>query len=359
MRRRSLLAGAAASLAAPGLTTPALAQPAKILRVIPQANLTSLDPVWTTAVVTRNHAYLVYDQARRHGRRLRPPPRHGRRLGPPAPTACSGPSPSARASASTTTSPSAPSTAPPASAAGWPATASARPSLPLSSRSTPSTTAASPSASPSPSPSSSPHSQSPAHTPASSSPSASPAPTPSSRSPTPPAPAPTASSATNGTRQQRRLGPLRRLQTRTRPALRHRRPPHAGPRPHRMDRHLGQRHRSVRHGQRRAGLLGIPPPRPPATPQVQQERRRWPAPQRGHLHRHAPQPPPSPVRRPGHRRAVLLGIDQRDYMRAVAGDDTSLWAACESVYTCGTTYGTDAGNAPLRTRSIAAGPPPP
>jgi peptide/nickel transport system substrate-binding protein len=30
--------------------------------VIPQANLTSLDPVWTTAVVTANHAYLVYDQ---------------------------------------------------------------------------------------------------------------------------------------------------------------------------------------------------------------------------------------------------------------------------------------------------------
>ena len=59
MRRRSLLAGAAAALAAP-----ALAQPAgsRVLRVIPQANLTSLDPIWTTAVVTRNHGYLVYDQ---------------------------------------------------------------------------------------------------------------------------------------------------------------------------------------------------------------------------------------------------------------------------------------------------------
>ena len=57
MRRRSLLLGASAALAAP-----AIAQPAKTLRVIPQANLTSLDPIWTTAVVTRNHAYLVYDQ---------------------------------------------------------------------------------------------------------------------------------------------------------------------------------------------------------------------------------------------------------------------------------------------------------
>ena len=35
---------------------------ARTLRVIPQANLTSLDPVWTTAVVTRNNAFMVFDQ---------------------------------------------------------------------------------------------------------------------------------------------------------------------------------------------------------------------------------------------------------------------------------------------------------
>ncbi len=60
MQRRSVLLGAAAG----ALARPALAQPvsARTLRVIPQANLTSLDPIWTTAVVTRNHAYLVYDQ---------------------------------------------------------------------------------------------------------------------------------------------------------------------------------------------------------------------------------------------------------------------------------------------------------
>ena len=60
MHRRTLLQ---ASLAA-GLPAPAFAQgaAARTLRVIPQANLTSLDPVWTTAVVTRNHAFLVYDQ---------------------------------------------------------------------------------------------------------------------------------------------------------------------------------------------------------------------------------------------------------------------------------------------------------
>jgi peptide/nickel transport system substrate-binding protein len=58
MQRRHLLAAGAA------LAAPAQAQPAgaRSLRVIPQANLTSLDPVWTTAVVTRNHGFLVYDQ---------------------------------------------------------------------------------------------------------------------------------------------------------------------------------------------------------------------------------------------------------------------------------------------------------
>ena len=65
MQRRDLLRGGAGALAtAAALPAPAFAQgaAARTLRVIPQANLTSLDPVWTTAVVTRNHAFLVYDQ---------------------------------------------------------------------------------------------------------------------------------------------------------------------------------------------------------------------------------------------------------------------------------------------------------
>ena len=59
MRRRTLLKTAAASL----LATPAIAQPAKVstLRFVPQANLTALDPVFTTAIVTGNHAYYVFD----------------------------------------------------------------------------------------------------------------------------------------------------------------------------------------------------------------------------------------------------------------------------------------------------------
>ena len=56
MRRRDLLK------AAPFLATPALAQGnAKTLRFVPQANLSSLDPVWTTATVAINHAYMIYD----------------------------------------------------------------------------------------------------------------------------------------------------------------------------------------------------------------------------------------------------------------------------------------------------------
>ena len=60
MQRRTLLqASVAATMPAPAF---AQGTAARTLRVIPQANLTSLDPVWTTAVVTRNHAFLVYDQ---------------------------------------------------------------------------------------------------------------------------------------------------------------------------------------------------------------------------------------------------------------------------------------------------------
>jgi len=64
MKRRSLLRAAGAAAVAGALPSPALSQgaAARTLRVVPQANLTSLDPVWTTAVVTRNHAFLVYDQ---------------------------------------------------------------------------------------------------------------------------------------------------------------------------------------------------------------------------------------------------------------------------------------------------------
>ena len=55
MRRRDLLK------TVPLLTTPALAQGVRPLRFIPHANLSVLDPVWTTAIIGYIHAYMVYD----------------------------------------------------------------------------------------------------------------------------------------------------------------------------------------------------------------------------------------------------------------------------------------------------------
>lgn len=59
MKRRSFMAAAAA--AALPLARPAIGAGTKTLIFVPQANLTSLDPVWTTATVTRNFALMVYE----------------------------------------------------------------------------------------------------------------------------------------------------------------------------------------------------------------------------------------------------------------------------------------------------------
>ena len=55
--RRTLLA-APLALAAPCMVA---AQGARTLRFVPQADVTVLDPLFSTAFVSRNHAYLVYD----------------------------------------------------------------------------------------------------------------------------------------------------------------------------------------------------------------------------------------------------------------------------------------------------------
>jgi peptide/nickel transport system substrate-binding protein len=61
MKRRAFLQTAAAAAALP--TTFAIAQPAgaRTLRFVPQANLTLLDPIFTTALVTINHGWAIYD----------------------------------------------------------------------------------------------------------------------------------------------------------------------------------------------------------------------------------------------------------------------------------------------------------
>ncbi len=59
--RRTALKAAAAVVAVGTLAAPAWAQAQTVLRVIPHADLKNLDPIWTTAYITRNHGYMIYD----------------------------------------------------------------------------------------------------------------------------------------------------------------------------------------------------------------------------------------------------------------------------------------------------------
>jgi peptide/nickel transport system substrate-binding protein len=60
MERRHFIAGSVAALAA--RSAPAIAQARSILKFVPQADLASLDPVFASALVTRTHGFLVFDQ---------------------------------------------------------------------------------------------------------------------------------------------------------------------------------------------------------------------------------------------------------------------------------------------------------
>lgn len=63
MKRRSLLAAGTATAALATLPRFAVAQGAgsRVLRYVPSANLTQLDPIWSTAYVTLCHGYAVFD----------------------------------------------------------------------------------------------------------------------------------------------------------------------------------------------------------------------------------------------------------------------------------------------------------
>lgn len=63
MRRRSFLRAGAAGVAAASLPRFSIAQPAnaRVLKFVPQANLTILDPIITTAAVSINHGWMVWD----------------------------------------------------------------------------------------------------------------------------------------------------------------------------------------------------------------------------------------------------------------------------------------------------------
>ncbi len=74
MQRREFLrtsAGAAGLLAAPAIGH---AADTKVLRFVPQANLANLDPVWTTQYVVRNGALLIWDMLYGVNDKLEPQP---------------------------------------------------------------------------------------------------------------------------------------------------------------------------------------------------------------------------------------------------------------------------------------------
>lgn len=72
MRRLAILAGALALGALPALaqTIPET----RILRVVPNADLQTLDPINTTAGVVQSHAHIVYDQLFGRDAQQRPQP---------------------------------------------------------------------------------------------------------------------------------------------------------------------------------------------------------------------------------------------------------------------------------------------
>ena len=109
IRRRTLIGG----LASAALAAPAIAQKAPVLRFVPQSNLTALDPIWTTATVTGNHGYYVYDTLYSADSRLEPRPQmaEGHEV---SPTAAPGASACAKDCASTTARPFARRTVSPA-----------------------------------------------------------------------------------------------------------------------------------------------------------------------------------------------------------------------------------------------------
>ena len=59
IQRRSL--GALALLAGVLLSHNAAVAQEKVLRIVPHSNLAVLDPIWTTAYMSRNHGYMIYD----------------------------------------------------------------------------------------------------------------------------------------------------------------------------------------------------------------------------------------------------------------------------------------------------------
>ena len=74
MKRRDVLKTAAATAATVSLARPSLGQGAQVLRFVPQANLSSPDPIWTTATVAFIHGYMIWDTLYGLDEKLMPQP---------------------------------------------------------------------------------------------------------------------------------------------------------------------------------------------------------------------------------------------------------------------------------------------
>lgn len=75
MKRRTFLRGSLAAAISSRLARPALAAPAaRVLKYVPHADPTILDPVVTTANITRYHAFMIWDQLYGIDSGLRPQP---------------------------------------------------------------------------------------------------------------------------------------------------------------------------------------------------------------------------------------------------------------------------------------------
>src|SRR5579864_774961 len=70
MHRRSLLLGAAAAT----LARPAIGNTTKTLKFVPQAALSSIDPVWTSAMTVRNFGLMVFETLYGRDEQMNPQP---------------------------------------------------------------------------------------------------------------------------------------------------------------------------------------------------------------------------------------------------------------------------------------------
>jgi peptide/nickel transport system substrate-binding protein len=61
-----------------------------------------------------------------------------------------------------------------------------------------------------------------------------------------------------------------------------------------------------------------------------------------------------PFNNPAIRRAVRLGMNQEDYMSAVTGSDSSIYRECKALFPCGTPYGEELGKSGMTGDIVAA-----